>query len=186
MTLEDLISVIENLISKGEKLQNSIYIQDNSFLTIYNSTDETEYQYWISLIQRLVKTRYPSELSYFEKLSKEIDPENHRKLLGLLNAMKEIPDEPENKVSNKEQGLHINITQSQNQQTNVSVNLIIEAFKSELNDNQRKEIQSIIDDKGLEPEKKKFKIIETLKKFGSDVASNILANILTNPSFFGF
>ena len=182
----DLISKIEDLISKGKELQNSIYIQDNSFLTIYNSTDETEYLSWISLIQRLVKIKYPSELNYFEKLSEEIAPENHKKLLGLLNAMKEIPDEPENKVSNKEQGLHINITQSQNQQTNVSVNLIIEAFKSELNDNQRKEIQSIIDDKELEPEKKKSKIVETLKKFGGDVVSNILANILTNPSFFGF
>ena len=186
MTQKDLISKIEDLISKGKELQNSIYIQDNSFLTIYNSTDETEYLSWISLIQRLVKIKYPSELNYFEKLSEEIAPENHKKLLGLLNAMKEIPDEPENKVSNKEQGLHINITQSQNQQTNVSVNLIIEAFKSELNDNQRKEIQSIIDDKELEPEKKKSKIVETLKKFGGDVVSNILANILTDPSFFGF
>ena len=186
MTQEDLISIIENLISKGKELQNSIYIQDNSFLTIYNSTDETKYQSWISLIQRLVKIKYPSELSYFEKLSREIDPENHKKLLGLLNAIKEIPDEPDNKFSNKEQGLHINITQSQNQQTNVSINLIIEAFKSELNNNQRKEIQTIIDDKELEPEKKKSKIVETFKKFGGDLASNILANILTNPSFFGF
>ena len=58
----------------------------------------------------------------------------------------------------------------------------MEALKSELNDNQRKEIQTIIKDKELEPEKKKFKIVETLKKFGGDVASNIL----TNPSFFGF
>ena len=183
---------IDELISKGEKLGKSIYKDPNYNKDIYfpydvyKTKEEDEYQNWISIIKRLIKSKYSSELNDFEKLSIDIDPENHRKILALLNAIKEIPDEPENKVSNKEQGLHINITQSQNQQTNVSVNLIIEAFKSELNDNQRKEIQSIIDDKELEPEKKKSKIVETLKKFGGDVASNILANILTNPSFFGF
>jgi len=181
---------IEDLILEGENLRESIYLENKASVffpyNIYKSTNETEYQSWISLIQRLIKIKYPSELNDFEKLSIDIDPENHRKILALLNSIKEIPDEPENKVSNKEQGLHINITQSQNQQTNVSINLIIEAFKSELNDNQRKEIQTIIDDKELEPEKKKSKIVETLKKFGGDIASNILANILTNPSFFGF
>ena len=181
---------VEELISKGENLEKSIYLERKASgffpYDIYNSQNKTEYQNWISIIKRLIKSKYSSELNDFEKLSININPENHRKILALLNAIKEIPDEPENKVSNKEQGLHINITQSQNQQTNVSINLIIEAFKSQLNDNQRKEIQTIIDDKELEPEKKKSKIVESLKKFGGDVASNILANILTNPSFFGF
>ena len=167
---------VEELISKGENLEKSIYLERKASgffpYDIYNSQNKTEYQNWISIIKRLIKSKYSSELNDFEKLS--------------INIIKEIPDEPENKVSNKEQGLHINITQSQNQQTTISINLIIEAFQDELNGNQRKEIQTIIDDKELEPEKKKSKIIETLKKFGSDVASNILANILTNPSFFGF
>jgi hypothetical protein len=181
---------VEELISKGENLEKSIYLERKASgffpYDIYNSQNKTEYQNWISIIKRLIKSKYSSELNDFEKLSININPENHRKILALLNAIKEIPDEPENKVSNKEQGLHINITQSQNQQTTISINLIIEAFQDELNGNQRKEIQTIIDDKELEPEKKKSKIVETLKKFGGDIASNILANILTNPSFFGF
>lgn len=181
---------VEELISKGENLEKSIYLERKASgffpYDIYNSQNKTEYQNWISIIKRLIKSKYSSELNDFEKLSININPENHRKILALLNAIKEIPDEPENKVSNKEQGLHINITQSQNQQTTISINLIIEAFQDELNGNQRKEIQTIIDDKELEPEKKKSKIVETLKKFGGDIASNILANILTSPSFFGF
>lgn len=50
--------------------------------------------------------------------------------------------------------------------------------------NQLKELQKIIEEKGTESNEKKNKIVETLKKFGGDVASNIVANILTNPSLF--
>ena len=117
---------------------------------------------------------------------KNIHPENHTKILATLRAIKKIPNKSKKEVIKQEKDIYINITQSQNQQTSVSINLIIKAFQDELNGKQQKEIQSIIDDKELEPEKKKSKIVETLKKFGGDIASNILANILTNPSFFGF
>ncbi|ALC96527.1 MULTISPECIES: hypothetical protein [Capnocytophaga] len=183
---------IDELISKGEKLGKSIYKDPNYNKDIcfpydvYKTKEEDEYQNWISIIKRLIKSKYSSELNDFEKLSIDIDPENHRKILALLNAIKEIPDEPKKGSTKQEKNFHFNITQSQNQQTSVSINLIIEAFQDELNGKQQKEIQTIIDDKELEPEKKKSKIVETLKKFGGDIASNILANILTNPSFFGF
>ena len=181
---------IEELISKGENLEKGIYLQykENGpfYYEIYKSQNETEYENWISLVKRFIRNEDEKEFDKMIEIFEDIDPKNHTKILATLRAIKEIPNKSKKEVIKQEKGIHINITQSQNQQTNVSINLIIEAFQDELNGNQRKEIQTIIDDKELEPEKKKSKIVETLKKFGGDIASNILANILTNPSFFGF
>jgi hypothetical protein len=93
---------------------------------------------------------------------------------------------PEIKPNQENKGLHINITQnqSQNQETKISLNLLIESIQEELKGSELKEIQTIIDDEEIEPQTKKNKIIETLKKFGGDVATNIVANILTNPALY--
>jgi hypothetical protein len=92
---------------------------------------------------------------------------------------------PPEKAHKEEKELHINITQSQIQETKVNVNVFTKAIQEELTGKQLGELQGIIDDKALEPEGKKSKIIDKLKQFGSDVATNVLANILTNPSLFG-
>ncbi|ATA78363.1 hypothetical protein CGC59_01165 [Capnocytophaga sputigena] len=181
---------IEELISKGENFEKGIYLEykENGPFSyeIYKSQNETEYENWISLVKRFIRNEDEKEFDKMKEIFEDIDPKNHTKILATLRAIKEIPNKSKKEVIKQEKGIHINITQSQNQQTSVSINLIIEAFQDELNGKQQKEIQTIIDDKELEPEKKKSKIVETLKKFGGDVASNILANILTNPSFFGF
>ena len=181
---------IEELISKGENLKKGIYLEykeNGPFpYEIYKSQNETEYENWILLVKRFIRNEDEKEFDKMKEIFEDIDPKNHTKILATLRAIKEIPNKSKKEVIKQEKGIHINITQSQNQQTSVSINLIIEAFQDELNGNQRKEIQTIIDDKELEPKKKKSKIVETLKKFGGDISSNILANILTNPSFFGF
>ena len=177
---------IEDLILEGENLTESIYLEDIFPYDIYKSTNETEYENWISSVKRFIRNEDEKEFNEMINVFKDIHPENHTKILATLRAIKKIPNKSKKEVIKQEKDIYINITQSQNQQTSVSINLIIKAFQDELNGKQQKEIQSIIDDKELEPEKKKSKIVETLKKFGGDIASNILANILTNPSFFGF
>lgn len=181
---------IEDLILEGERLENTLYKENIPpgilALPYYKSREDKNYQNWISSVKRFIRNEDEKEFNEMINVFKDIHLENHTKILATLRAIKEIPNKSKKEVIKQEKGIHINITQSQNQQTNVSINLIIEAFQDELNGNQRKEIQTIIDDKELEPEKKKSKIVETLKKFGGDVASNILANILTNSSFFGF
>ncbi len=177
---------IEELISKGEELKKTIFLSEEHMgYKTYNSRKEEEYQNWISLVKRFIKRENESDFIGLEYAFNRINPDYHQKILATLRAIKEIPNKSIKESIKQEKGVNINIIQNQNQQTNISINLIIQAFQDELNGNQRKEIQTIIDDKELEPEKKKSKIVETLKKFGSDVASNILANILTNPSFFG-
>ena len=88
-------------------------------------------------------------------------------------------------IVKKESGLNINITQSQNQETKINLSLFIESIQEELTGNQLKELQSIFGDDKLEREDKKSIIIDKLKKIGTDLATNILANILTNPTLFG-
>ena len=79
-------------------------------------------------------------------------------------------------------GININLTQNQNQ--TVNINLLISALEDELTVSQLREVNDLM--KIDEPKsEKKRKIIDKIKSFGSDVASNILANILTNPNIWG-
>lgn len=77
-------------------------------------------------------------------------------------------------------GIEINLTQNQT----VNVNLILSAIKDELTKSQWVEMEKLL--KADEAKSIKHnKIIEKISEFGADIASNILANILTNPNLWG-
>ena len=78
-------------------------------------------------------------------------------------------------------GVNIHLTQNQNQ--TVNINLLVSALENELTVSQFREVNEIINSNETTPQKKN-KIIDKLKSFGSDVASNIVANILTNPNIW--
>ena len=84
----------------------------------------------------------------------------------------------------RENNSAINISVNQNQNQTVHVNIIWESIKDELTDRQLKEIEEIIND-NEEQNSKKTRIFEKLKSFGGDVASNIIAGLLTNPAIYG-
>tara|TARA_R110002020_G_scaffold218232_5_gene426046 strand:- start:135 stop:674 length:540 start_codon:yes stop_codon:yes gene_type:complete len=102
---------------------------------------------------------------------------------GLIKEIEHFGLPPQ--LKKEKEGMHINITQTSNQQTKINLSLIIESIQDELKGAQLKALQEIIEDKGVEAEEKKVRIIEKLKSFGSDIASNIVASILTNPALFG-
>ncbi len=87
----------------------------------------------------------------------------------------------------KSGGININVNQhnSQNQSTTVSVNfdMILESLKYGLSGAQIEELKEILES-NQEPKEKKKTFVEKIKSFGSDVASNILANLLTNPQVY--
>lgn len=89
-----------------------------------------------------------------------------------------IPDKKENNNS----GINISLNQSQNQ--TVSVKILWDSIKDELTGKQAKEIEEIINSSD-QPENKKKNIIDKVKSFGLDIASNIIASVLTNPSIYG-
>lgn len=81
--------------------------------------------------------------------------------------------------------VNVNQHNEQNQSTQVSINLeyIIEVLKGELRTSEIDELKEILD-ADMEMKEKKKSFVDKIKSFGSDVASNILANILTNPMVY--
>ncbi|HNS42665.1 MAG TPA: hypothetical protein PKN22_07890, partial [Taishania sp.] len=79
----------------------------------------------------------------------------------------------------------VNQTNQQTQSTTVSINIefILEILKGELRNSEIEELKEILDSSD-KPKEKKNRFIEKIKSFGSDVASNILANLLTNPQVY--
>lgn len=88
---------------------------------------------------------------------------------------------PNQRVIEKPNGINISISQYPNQ--TVKLKVIFDLIKDEPTGKQMNEIEEILGTNET-PEVKKPKIIEKLKSFGSDVVSNIIANILTNPSLY--
>lgn len=87
-------------------------------------------------------------------------------------------------MKDNSKGINIAINQNQSVKQKVSLNIILDAVHNELTGKQLKELQSIIENDD-QPENKKKKVIEKLKSFGTDIATNIIAGILTNPTIYG-
>ena len=72
-------------------------------------------------------------------------------------------------------------SQSQNQMQEIAITIFLDSIKDELTGRQMKEIKEIVDQEE-DVNQAKPKIIEKLISFGGDVLSNIIANIITNPT----
>lgn len=187
--------ILENLIKEGERLSGTIKLDDSwSTLIVYEITESERHKEWMSSAQRFVRLNYEEDSAEVDNLVEKIDlttvKENHLKILGLLKAIRLMPQKKEKvaKATNNSNSLvTINNSnsqsQSQEQQQNQSLvlEIFVEAIKDELTGRQQKEIKAILEEHEAEPEEAKNKIIEKLKSFGSDVVSNVLANIITNP-----
>jgi hypothetical protein len=184
------LDLLENLIKEGNELSNTInYVPAGHDVirtySVYSTNEQVKYQNWISSVQRFVKTYFYSDLDDIKEASKKLSPDNHRKILGLLNAIKLLPNEPVHKEENKNlYGTSINITNNQTNSQHIILNIFLEAIKDEITGKDLKALQQIVKDNEGEPEKAKSKILEKLKSFGSDVLTNIVANIITNPNIY--
>ena len=103
---------------------------------------------------------------------------------------------PDNKTGLEKDGKKkdaINVTttinntnnQSQSQEQSLAVELFIEAIKDDLTGRQIKELKTVVKDADNDLQKARTSILAKIKEFGTDVASNIVANILTNPIIWG-
>ncbi|MBU2914338.1 hypothetical protein [Reichenbachiella agariperforans] len=91
---------------------------------------------------------------------------------------------PEEKNNPSSQGINISVSQSNSQDVKINLNIILSALQDELTDTQLTELQGVLDETTDEATKRD-NIITKVKSFGSDILSNILANILTNPQLYG-
>ena len=155
------------------------------------------YHLWIEKTKRYIRQNFSNDpaVKEFETLSsKEVEPEQQRRLGAIIEAFAIIPAselQKRTKSSKKEVGEGVNITinntnsQSQNQEQSLAVELFIEAIKDDLTGRQIKELKSVVAEADNDLQKARPGILAKLKEFGADVASNIVANLLTNPVIWG-
>ncbi|MBD8349768.1 TIR domain-containing protein [Dysgonomonas sp. HGC4] len=89
------LDILDDLISKGRFLEKGIIFQpppSNVYRTykVYIHQDNSAYQNWIALCKRFLNEYSKEDLNTFEELSKKILPDNHIKMLSILNSIKEF------------------------------------------------------------------------------------------------
>ena len=72
-------------------------------------------------------------------------------------------------------------SQSQNQEQSLAIQLFVEAIKDDLTGRQIKQLKAVVAEADNDLQEARPGILAKLKEFGTDVASNIVVNILTNP-----
>lgn len=181
----DKLEILDSLINDGEKLTKTI-----SFVparpgvirtfSVYTTSEIEKYQDWQSATQRFIKTYFPSDYDDMKETTKNLSPKNHQKTMGILRAIKLLPEEPKESLKDKQPSTNITINNTQK----VVLNLFTESIKDEITGNDYKALKEILKNYEREPEKTKLKLIEKLKSFGNDVLTNIIANIMTNPNIY--
>ncbi len=179
------------------------YLHDiGDMLSYYEYPDMGAYHKWLAKTIRYIEIQYPNDkyvVEFCEVSKQNIYPDQQRKLLAILEAFAVLPtvilDKRTEQVTAKEgkgkDAINVITTinnsnsQSQSQEQLLAVELFIEAIKDDLTGRQIKELKSVVAEADNDLQKARPSIIAKLKEFGADVASNIVANILTNPTIWG-
>lgn len=182
---------LEQLIEEGKDIRGKItYINPPSgVIRLYSSyrlADNSSYEIWKNKAIRFLSISFPNDrcVNDFEEGSKEFtknrnSPVVFDKMLAILQACLEIP-QIINDTKNLEiidRSINVNVSQNQSQQQSQYLDLFMDLIKNELTGRQYKEIKEIIE---TEPNHAlvKTKLVDKIKSFGIDVASNIISNII--------
>ena len=111
-------------------------------------------------------------------------PTEMKSMIGILESIKAIPSKIEISSQRKGPSIVINNKNSQTQNQTINIQLFTKAIEDELTISQVKELKRIVDEEKGDVEKAKPKIVDKLKSFGENLSSNIVANILTNPTIW--
>jgi len=120
----------------------------------------------------------------FKKATIIFNPDNHRKILGILKAIKLLPEEHKTNEIKHNSGTNITINNSQTNNKSIVFNLIIDTIKDEITGKELRELKELLTEYEKEPQKDKSKLKDKIKNFGTDVLTNMIANILTNPNIY--
>lgn len=190
---------IQDLITEHKNRMQYLSYYDATIIPYYEYQDMDSYYSWREKAKRLIEINYPGDkhIEEFERISnQDIGPDQQKKLLAILEAFAALPIViPCTKSSIKQDHKQspINVTtninnansQTQNQQQSFAAELFLEAIKDNLTGRQIKELKEVVTEADNDLEKARPGIIEKLKSFGTDVVSNIVANILTNTAIWG-
>lgn len=194
LTLESLIQ------EQKERIPQLRFRPDppNCFgFSYYYYTDNDGYLRWLATTKRYIGIKFPNDkdVAKFDAVGdKELSPDQQKNLLAILEAFASLPNIiPDVRITEKKgkDRNAINVTttinnsnqqsQNQSQEQRFAVELFIDAIKDDLTGRQIKELKQVVVDADNDLQKARPGLIEKLKSFGKDVASNIVANIVTNP-----
>lgn len=199
ITLESLIQEHKERIKQLKYKPNPPSCLGFSY---YYYEDSESYQKWLARTKRFIGIKYPNDkdVNEFETISKyELGPEQQKKLLAILEAFVVLPTvipnnlttQVKEKKGKEKDAINVITTinnsnsQSQSQEQSLAIELFIEAIKDDLTGRQIKELKTVVEEADNDLQKARPGILAKLKEFGTDVASNIVANILTNPMIWG-
>ena len=187
---------LETLIQEGNEIVKTVsYVKAPTGIIrmydVYKVEDESRYQTWKSKSMRLLNVNLKDDMESkaFAEAAKSFDkshytPKYLKGMVGILISCKDIPNNAkgeEKKKQDSHSAVMVTVNQSQTQNQSQEINIFLDSIADELTGKQYKELKAIAHEEP-NPEKSKQKIVEKLKSFGGDVLSNILANIVTNPS----
>ena len=188
---------LEELIQEHKERIKILRYHREAFIPYYDYENMETYHLWIEKTKRYMRQNFSGDpaINEFETLAtKALEPEQQKRLLAIVEALAIIPaSTPRQQIDSRrkdtEKGVNITITntnsQSQNQEQSLAVQLFIEAIKDDLTGRQIKELKAVVAEADNDLQKARPGILAKLAEFGSDVTSNIVANILTNPMIWG-
>ena len=156
----------------------------------YRTEDEDKYIKWRIKTYRFLRTHFKDDedIETFDRVSRGLTkPTQQKMLLSILEGFVDYPDIIEKKELSKEPShIIINNTNSQYQSQHQEIELLKKSFEDQLSVSQLKELKQIVEEEKGDLEKAKPRFIDKIKSFGENVASNILANIITNPAIWSY
>ncbi|MBO7145500.1 MAG: hypothetical protein J6W13_11830 [Salinivirgaceae bacterium] len=189
--MEEELITINSLIASGNEILRKIkYVPtpENVFRTysVYRLKDESKYERWKNIVLRYLYLEYPNDISVndfreaAEKFEKNYcSPTEMKKMLGILESLDAIPSKI---VNTQKEATPIVINNTNSQMLNID--LFTRAIDDVFTKTQIKELKKVVDDEGGDVTKAKSKLIEKLKSFGENLSSNVVANLLTNPTIW--
>ena len=187
---------LQNIIEEFEKLRPCLREHGpvgnfNLYHYSYGEREE-EYLLWLAKTQRFLEITFPNDKHVLEFLevsnNQKLSPTQQKVLVVILKAFLEYPTVVPNRLEQKQNSITIqNINtnaQSQSQKQSLEIHLLIEAIKDNLTGRQIKELKEIVAEADNDLQKACPNILAKLKEFGVDVVSNVVANILTNPTIW--
>lgn len=184
ITIDDLINEGKSFKIETTPLHETI---EGGYRVIHQPTsyikNGDEYMAWIEKSKRFLTVNYPKDraIDDFTAISKEGKNDTCLHLVAILVSLKEIPQICETPKDTPHSVQNINVNQSQNQTQNINIDIMLHSIQEEIGS---AGIQSIKDIKGETEEEKKQNLLTKLKQLGENTLSNIVANILTNPTIW--
>lgn len=190
---------LEDFIAQGESIAATIkYVNAPSGVirtyAVYSVGNESDYQTWKNKCFRLLELHFKKDgsLDLFKEAEAKFanshnTPKFLQDMIGVLKACIEMPaiyDEKTNDAPVASSPVTINVTQTQTQSQSIAIEIFLESIKDEIPGKKFKELKAIAAEE-QDPVKARSKIFDKVKSFGEDVLSNIVANIITNPTIWG-